>query len=130
MAYIRTCSRSQCAEAAVATMTYGYREASAVVGPLSPIPQAGALDLCAEHARNVTVPVGWELIRLATEFEPVAPSADDLMALANAIREASEKELPPIAPATRNVKRPIADVTPEPTPQTPNFSVVEGGKED
>ena len=73
--YVRECSRQNCHEAAVATMTYGYEEATAVLGPLSPTPEPGALDLCAYHAHSVTVPRGWSMVRLVKEFEPAPPSA-------------------------------------------------------
>lgn len=123
MAHIRHCSRSSCTEPAVATMTYDYREATAVIGPLAPVARAGAFDLCAKHALSVTVPVGWQMIRLATEFEPVDPSPDDLTALADAIREASRKEVPPPTPARREVRRPAADLSTRPRPR-PNLMAV------
>jgi hypothetical protein len=45
-------------------------------------------DLCAVHAEGQTVPLGWEVIRLATEFVDPGPTQDDLLALADAVREA------------------------------------------
>ena len=68
-------------------MTYGYEDATAVIGPLSPTAAPGAFDLCAKHVQSVTVPRGWQMVRLQTDFEPAPPSTDDLMALADAIRE-------------------------------------------
>ncbi len=80
-------------------MTYGYEEATAVLGPLSPTSEPGALDLCAHHAQSVTVPRGWSMVRLVTEFEPTPPSDSDLMALARAIREAARRNVPePVRP--------------------------------
>lgn len=35
------------------------------------------------------MPRGWEVIRLQTEFEAAPPSADDLMAIVDAVREAA-----------------------------------------
>ena len=122
---IRQCSRTNCRESAVATMTYGYKEATAVIGPLSPIAQPGAFDLCMEHAHSVTVPVGWQMVRLVTEFEPVEPSDDDLTALADAIREASRREVAPPQPARREVRRPATDLSTPPTPR-PRFAVIPG----
>lgn len=110
-------------------MTYGYQEATAVVGPLSPVALPGAYDLCADHARSVTVPVGWQLVQLVTEFEPVEPSTDDLTALADAIREASRRDVPPPQAAQREVRRVDADVTSRPRVR-PQFSVIAGGAED
>lgn len=112
-------------------MTYDYKQATAVIGPLSPVPLPGAFDLCVDHAHSVTVPVGWQMIRLKTEFEPVPPSTDDLTALADAIREASRKEVPPPKPAQREIRRTAVDIsaTPRPRPR-PRFSVVDGGGEE
>lgn len=110
-------------------MTYGYSEATAVIGPLSPVSLAGAFDLCADHALTVTVPVGWQMIRLQTEFDPVEPSADDLTALADAIRSASQKDVPPPSPAQREIRRPAIDVTPPPRPRT-QLSIIDGGESD
>ena len=110
-------------------MTYGYEEATAVVGPLSPVALPGAYDLCADHARSVTVPVGWQLIQLVTEFEPVEPSTDDLTALADAIREASKRDVPPPQVAQREFRRADTDVTSRPHVR-PQFSVIAGGAED
>lgn len=86
-------------------MTYDYSEATAVIGPLSPIAQPGAMDLCTDHVQSVTVPRGWQMVRLQTEFEPAPPSDNDLMALANAIREASQRRAPEPAPARRDIHR-------------------------
>ena len=60
----------------MATLTYVYAESSAVLGPLSPEQHPGGYDLCSEHSGELTVPHGWELIRLpgvdgtADEHEP------------------------------------------------------------
>lgn len=106
MSHVRTCSRTTCREAAVATMTYGYDDATAVLGPLSPIADPSALDFCAEHANTVTVPRGWTMIRLADHFEEASPSESDLMALADAIRSTAHATPPAPAPAARTVRRP------------------------
>ncbi|MCI7551157.1 MAG: DUF3499 domain-containing protein [Arcanobacterium sp.] len=108
-------------------MTYSYKEATAVIGPLSPVPQPGALDLCADHALTVTVPVGWQMVRLVTEFEPVAPSTDDLTALADAIRATSRKSVKLPEPARREVRRPAATLNTRPRLR-PHFQVVPGEK--
>ena len=86
---MRQCSRTRCTEVAVATMTYQYEDATAVVGPLSPTREKGALDFCIDHANSVTVPHGWSIVRLTHEYEPSAPQDSDLMALANAMRAVS-----------------------------------------
>lgn len=46
-------------------------------------------DLCAEHAERLTVPRGWEVVRLSPDLEPTRPTHDDLLALADAVREAA-----------------------------------------
>ncbi len=66
-----------------------------MLGPLSPTLVPGALDLCASHALTFSVPHGWTILRLITEFEPAPPSEADLRALAAEIREAASREVPP-----------------------------------
>lgn len=97
-------------------MTYDYGQATAVVGPLSPIAQKGALDLCEEHAKTVTVPRGWSMVRLVTEYEPAPPSDNDLMALADAIKRVSKKDVPEPKPAQREVRR-HSDIESAPRPR-------------
>jgi hypothetical protein len=56
--------------------------------PLGPSHEPGAYDMCAEHAEALSAPVGWEVIRLPGIDNPAPdPPADDLMALAAAVRE-------------------------------------------
>lgn len=81
---IRQCSRTACTRAAAATLTYSYADSTAVLGPLAPA--SGGHDLCAEHAAGLSVPRGWEVIDLPREAHPPPPE-DDLLALADAIRE-------------------------------------------
>lgn len=67
-------------------MTYVYADSTAVLGPLALRAEPGAYDLCGRHAQGLSVPLGWEVIRLAVEEEP-QHSVDDLLALADAVRE-------------------------------------------
>jgi len=60
-----------------------------VVGPLAINPEPHTYDLCESHARSLTAPRGWELVRHDGEFEPPPPTTDDLVALADAVREAA-----------------------------------------
>ena len=85
---LRPCSRSACGNAAVATLTYVYSDSTAVLGPLATFAEPHSYDLCSEHAERLTAPRGWEVVRLLTEFQPAEPSRDDLLALADAVREA------------------------------------------
>lgn len=84
----RRCSKAGCSAAAVATLTYVYADSTAVVGPLSLRPEPGTYDLCKEHLKRLTPPRHWELIRLPMDVERPGPTADDLVALADAVREA------------------------------------------
>jgi Protein of unknown function (DUF3499) len=85
----RRCSRPGCAQSAVHTLTYVYRDSTAVLGPLAAYVEPHCYDLCAGHAGRLTAPRGWEIVRLPVPAdEPVPAEADDLEALANAVREA------------------------------------------
>jgi hypothetical protein len=92
----RRCSRNGCTEQAVATLTYVYAESTAVVGPLATQAEPHSYDLCAGHARRLTVPRGWDVVRHEGGL-PSAPSPDELTALAEAVREAG-RAVPAAAP--------------------------------
>jgi len=80
-----------------------YADQTAVLGPLSTYAEPHAYDLCEEHAERLSAPRGWEVVRLAREPVEAQPSGDDLLALADAVREAGRP-----TPAPRQV--PIAEV--------------------
>ena len=86
---VRHCSKPGCSRPAVATLTYDYSDSTAVVGSLSAAADPNAYDLCEHHANSLTVPRGWQIVRLQTTFEPAPPSGDDLMALVDAVRQAA-----------------------------------------
>lgn len=88
----RCCSRTGCPEPAVATLTYVYAASTAVVGPLAGHPEPHSYDLCQSHARRLTAPRGWELVRHDGELT-LPPRPDDLTALAEAVREAGQPVL-------------------------------------
>jgi len=72
----------------VATLTYVYADSTAVVGPLALRAEPGSYDLCAVHMHGLSAPRGWEVIRLPLEDDRHhEPSTDDLLALAEAVRE-------------------------------------------
>ncbi len=73
----------------MATLTYVYSDSTAVLGPLATFAEPHCYDLCAEHAERLTAPRGWEVVRLAPDPGAQGPSHDDLLALADAVREAA-----------------------------------------
>jgi hypothetical protein len=85
----------------VATLTYVYSDQTAVLGPLATYAEPHAYDLCDAHSERLSAPRGWEILRLAPDPDALGPSTDDLLALADAVREAarpvSEPE-PAVAP--------------------------------
>ena len=58
------------------------------MGPLAAFAEPHSYDLCEPHARSLTAPRGWDLVRHDGEFAPPPPTTDDLVALAEAVREA------------------------------------------
>ncbi len=71
----------------MATLTYVYADSTAVVGPLATYAEPHSYDLCERHARGLTAPRGWDLVRPEGEFDPPPQPMDDLVALAEAVRE-------------------------------------------
>ena len=70
----------------MATLTYVYSDSTAVLGPLASRAEPHGYDLCEQHAHSMSVPRGWDVIRLAGG-DPAGPDEDDLLALADAVRE-------------------------------------------
>ncbi len=89
MSPVRRCSRTACAQPAVATLTYVYADSTAVVGPLATYAEPHCYDLCDAHAQRLTAPRGWEVVRHEEDPALRVRSADDLTALADAVREAA-----------------------------------------
>jgi hypothetical protein len=84
---VRRCSRTACGKAAVNTLTYVYSDQTAVLGPLATYAEPHAYDLCIAHSERLSAPRGWEVLRLAPDPAAQGPSSDDLLALADAVRE-------------------------------------------
>ena len=82
----------------MATLTYVYSDRAAVLGPLATYAEPHTYDLCSQHATRLTAPRGWDVVRLATEFPDPQPSGDDLLALADAVREAGRPRAAAVAP--------------------------------
>lgn len=99
MRSVRSCSKPECFQPAVATLTYVYAESTAVVGPLAAYSEPHSYDLCDAHASRLTVPRGWEVLRHEVDPSDVGPSTDDLLALADAVREAARPQQTPAEPA-------------------------------
>jgi hypothetical protein len=92
----RRCSRTACRRPAVATLTYVYGDQTAVLGPLATYAEPHAYDLCDEHSERLSAPRGWEVVRLAFDPDALGPSTDDLLALADAVREAARPPDPEV----------------------------------
>lgn len=60
-----------------------------MVGPLASYAEPHAYDLCDLHSERLSAPRGWEVLRLAADRDP-GPTSDDLLALADAVREAAQ----------------------------------------
>ena len=90
----------------MATLTYVYQDSTAVLGPLAQLAEPHSYDLCSEHAARMTAPRGWEVVRVTPEFVPTGPTSDDLLALADAVREAGRVAEPVmVEPAGTEVAR-------------------------
>lgn len=90
------------------TLTYVYADQTAVLGPLATYAEPHAYDLCEAHSERLSAPRGWEVLRLQRDTVDRGPSNDDLLALADAVREAAR-------PAPR---RPTPEVVGDPRQQT------------
>jgi hypothetical protein len=82
-----------------------YGDQTAVLGPLATFAEPHAYDLCDEHSERLSAPRGWEVMRLAPDPDTIGPSSDDLLALADAVREAA-RPLPSADPATAGAAAP------------------------
>jgi hypothetical protein len=103
----RRCSRTACARPAVATLTYDYADQTAVLGPLATYAEPHAYDLCSFHSERLSAPRGWEVLRLALDQSLPGPTEDDLLALADAVREAA-RPVAPVQTAVRETGREVA----------------------
>ena len=88
----RCCSRTACKKPPVYTLTYVYRDSTAVLGPLAVSVDPHSWDLCEMHAGRLVVPRGWDVVRLPPD--PAQERADDLEALANVVREVGSRSVP------------------------------------
>lgn len=103
----RGCSRGGCRRKAVMTLTYVYADSVAVVGPLATFAEPHAYDLCEIHGDRLTVPNGWNVIRQERTGTEPGPTDEDLMAIADAVREiaAPSRVLDQATPPTEGLGR-------------------------
>jgi len=97
VSHSRRCSKTACGRPATATLTYVYSDQTAVLGPLATYAEPHAYDLCDPHSERLSAPRGWDVLRLAPDPAAAGPTTDDLLALADAVREAA-RPLPPAEP--------------------------------
>ncbi len=83
----RSCSRVSCRAVATMTLTYIYSDSRAVLEPIATFAEPHSYDLCERHASKLTVPNGWSVDREEISTTGSGPSEDDLMAIADAVRE-------------------------------------------
>ena len=75
------------------TLTYIYAESTAVLGPLATFSEPHSYDLCESHGKRLTVPNGWNVIKEESSADSAGPSDDDLMAIADAVREVASMQI-------------------------------------
>lgn len=90
----RRCTRPNCADHATHTLTYIYSDSTAVLGPLSTYAEPHAYDLCADHSERLKVPQGWTVIKHKPEAHSLEPSPEDVLAIAEAVRQSVNFEVP------------------------------------
>ena len=91
----RSCSRVSCRSLASMTLTYIYADSTAVLGPLATFSEPHSYDLCEAHGKRLTVPNGWNVIKEEGSQINRGPTEDDLMAIADAVREVANLNMTP-----------------------------------
>jgi Protein of unknown function (DUF3499) len=104
----RCCSRTACKQPPVYTLTYVYKDSTAVLGPLAGYVDPHSWDLCEMHAARLVVPRGWDVVRLPPD--PAQERADDLEALANVVRDVGRADRAAQSQQARS--RPVAQPLP------------------
>ena len=98
----RGCSRTACKHPPVYTLTYVYRDSTAVLGPLAAYTEPHCYDLCEKHAARLVAPRGWDVVRLPAD--PAQERTDDLEALANAVMEGQPRNRTDSEPVGQGVE--------------------------
>lgn len=117
----RDCSKTGCSRPAVATLTYAYADRAVVLGPLATYAEPHTYDMCLVHAERMTAPRGWDVVRVG-EFSEPALATDDLLALADAVREAGQGRR-----AGGPTGSPRTDATPDPASAAAAEAAAEAG---
>lgn len=103
--FARACSRTSCRQSATMTLTYNYADSTAALGPLATFSEPHSYDLCELHGAKLTVPNGWSVIRQTITGDEQGPTDDDLMAIADAVREVAALDQETVAaPATASAQ--------------------------
>jgi hypothetical protein len=100
----RCCSRTACKHPPVYTLTYVYRDSTAVLGPLAAYVEPHCYDLCEKHAARLVAPRGWDVVRLPVDPEAAREREDDLEALANAVMQTKPWERRDTEPVGQGVE--------------------------
>lgn len=89
----------------MSTLTYNYADSTVVLGPMSQRAEPHAYDLCERHARTLTAPVGWEILRITSPEDHPTQNSDDLLALARAVNTPTPEPTEPAGHTTGDVPR-------------------------
>jgi hypothetical protein len=88
-----------------------YADKTAVLGPLATYAEPHAYDLCDKHSERLSAPRGWDVLRLAADPSTLEPTSDDLLALADAVREAARPVPEPVVEAPAGLAAETGRVT-------------------
>lgn len=111
----------------MSTLTYVYADSTAVLGPLATYAEPHTYDLCELHAERLTVPRGWEVLRLTLPGSAPQPSVDDLLTLADAARGSAQDapgEQP--APGARDARTPAEGTAGPSAPRRGHLRILPG----
>ncbi len=82
----RRCSKSNCTDRAVATLSYNYAEQSATLTALRKFQEPHTYDLCQQHSEGLRVPRGWH-VNIESESAEEIDGVEDFSAIADAVRD-------------------------------------------
>jgi hypothetical protein len=91
------------------TLTYIYADSTAVLGPLATFSEPHSYDLCEAHGKRLTVPNGWNVIKEESSQTDIGPSDDDLMAIADAVREVANLNMSQSSASAENISHNLSN---------------------